>query len=139
MVEDCGLETLYSKINEGTTLTSDSNDFDEQTSQSGMRTSLALIRTIDSEKRTHLAELRTGIGILTIPLSLLTILIATSNYYSVDSVLSLIVGLVIGIVALASVGAYLVIRSLQKLRKNEKLRDSCKDISCFLEEHQNSD
>jgi uncharacterized membrane protein YidH (DUF202 family) len=139
MVENYHPKISYSKINEGTTLTPDSNDLDEQTSQSEMRTSLALIRTIDSEKRTHLAELRTGIGILTIPMSLLTILIATSNYYSIDSVLSFIAGLVIGIVALASVGAYLVIQSLQKLRKNEKLRDSCKDISCFLEEHQNSD
>jgi len=138
MVENYQPETRYSKINEGTTLTPDSNDLDEHTSQSEMRTTLALIRTIDAEKRTHLAELRTGIGILTIPMSLLTILIATSNYYSIDSVLSFIVGLVIGIIALASVGAYLVIRALQKIRKNEKLRGSCKDISCLLDEHQNS-
>jgi len=84
-----------------------------------LRTALALIRTIDAEKRTHLAELRTGIGILTIPMSLLTILIATSNYYSIDSVLSFIAGLVIGIVALSVVGAYLVIRALQKIKANE--------------------
>ncbi|TFG28757.1 hypothetical protein EU528_10745 [Candidatus Thorarchaeota archaeon] len=118
-------------------MTKDSNDLDNRTHhQSEMRTSLALIRTIDAEKRTHLAELRTGIGILTIPMSLLTILIATSNYYSVDSVLSFIVGIVIGIVALASVGSYLVIQALQKIKKTEKLRDSCKDITCLLEEHQ---
>ena len=42
-----------------------------------MSTLLALIRTIDAEKRTHLAELRTGIGILAIPMALVTILIAT--------------------------------------------------------------
>ena len=138
MVENYHPETSYSKINEGTILTPDANDLNGQDSQSEMRTTLALIRTIDAEKRTHLAELRTGIGILTIPMSLLTILIATSNYYSIDSVLSFIVGLVIGIVALASVGAYLVIRALQKIRNNEKLRASCKDISCLLDEHQNS-
>lgn len=123
----------------GPTLTPNSKDLDEQTNQSNIRTTLALIRTIDSEKRTHLAELRTGIGILTVPLSLLTILIATSNYYSIDSALSFIIGLVIGIIALASVGSYLVIQALQKIRKNENLRASCKDISCLLEEHQNSD
>lgn len=139
MVENYRPETHYSRINEGTALTPDSNDHDKSTQQSEMRTSLALIRTIDAEKRTHLAELRTGIGILTIPMSLLTILIATSNYYSVDSVLSFIVGLAIGIVVLASVGAYLVIQALQKLRKNEKLRASCKDISSLLDEYQNSD
>lgn len=122
-----------------TIVTPDSNDLEERTSQSGIRTSLALIRTIDAEKRTHLAELRTGIGILTIPMSLLTILIATSNYYSVDTVLSFIVGLIIGIIALAVVGAYLVIQSLQKIKATEKLRDSCEDIACLLEKHQNSE
>ena len=125
------------KTNEVTTLTGDSNNNNERTQQSEIRTSLALIRTIDAEKRTHLAELRTGIVILTIPMSLLTILIATSNYYSVNSVLSFIMGLVIGIVALASIGAYLVIRSLQKIRATEKLRDSYKDVWCLIEEHQN--
>ena len=127
------------KTNEVTTLTGDSNNNNERTQQIEIRTSLALIRTIDAEKRTHLAELRTGIVILTIPMSLLTILIATSNYYSVNSVLSFIVGLVIGIVALASIGAHLVIRSLQKIKKTEKLRDSCKDVACLIEEHQNSE
>ena len=127
------------KTNEVTTLTGDSNNNNEHTQQSEIRTSLALIRTIDAEKRTHLAELRTGIVILTIPMSLLTILIATSNYYSVNSVLSFIMGLVIGIVALSSIGGYFVIRSLQKIKKTEKLRDSCKDIACLIEEHQNSE
>ncbi|MCJ7818149.1 MAG: hypothetical protein MUP60_04815 [Candidatus Thorarchaeota archaeon] len=120
-------------------MTPDPKDMDERTRQSNVRTSLALIRTIDAEKRTHLAELRTGIGILTIPMSLLTILIATSNYYSVDSVLSFVFGLVLGIIALSSVGAYLVIRSLQKIKATEKLRKEFKDISCLLEEHKNSD
>ena len=127
------------KNNEVTVLTPDSNDLDERTHHSNMRTSLALIRTIDAEKRTHLAELRTGIGILTIPMSLLTILIATSNYYSIDSVLSFVFGLVIGIIALSSVGAYLVIKSLQKIKATEKLRDSCKDVSGLIDEYQDSD
>ena len=104
-----------------------------------MRTALAIIRTIDAEKRTHLAELRTGIGILTIPMSLLTILIATSNYYSINSVLSLITGLVIGIIVLFIVGTYMVARSLQKIKSTEKLHDSCKDVACLIEEYQNSD
>ena len=121
------------------TLTTDSPELDERILQSNMRTSLALIRTLDAEKRTHLAELRTGIGILTIPMSLLTILIATSNYYSVDTVLSFIVGLVIGIIALFTVGAYLVIRALKKLKTTENLRDSIDDITRLIEKHQNSE
>lgn len=120
-------------------MTTDSTDLDKRTRHSNVRTSLALIRTLDAEKRTHLAELRTGIGILTIPMSLLTILIATSNYYSIESVLSFIVGLVIGIIALAIVGTYLVVQAFQKIRKTEGLRDSCKDISGLIVEYQNDD
>jgi uncharacterized membrane protein YidH (DUF202 family) len=120
-------------------VTTDSSDMDRRTQQSNVRTSLALIRTLGAEKRTHLAELRTGIGILTIPMSLLTILIATSNYYSIESVLPFIVGLVIGIIALAIVGTYLVAQAFQKIKKTEKLRNSCKDISCLIDEYQSTD
>ncbi|MFW9967691.1 MAG: hypothetical protein ACFFEA_11110 [Candidatus Thorarchaeota archaeon] len=127
------------KTNEGTTLTTDTHDIDEQTKQSNLRTSLAFIRTIDAEKRTHLAELRTGIGILTIPMSLLTILIATSNYYSIDQVLSLITGLVIGIVILLIIGSYLVITSFRRLRGDNRLRASCDNLSYLVAEFNNND
>jgi uncharacterized membrane protein YidH (DUF202 family) len=86
--------------------------------QMSITTRLAIIRTIEAEKRTHLAELRTGIGILTIPMSLLTILIATSRYYIFEDVLLFIVGLSFGIIALAFIGAFLVYRAL-KLMKND--------------------
>ena len=86
--------------------------------QMSITTRLAIIRTIEAEKRTHLAELRTGIGILTIPMSLLTILIATSRYYIFEDVLLFIVGLSFGIIALSFIGAFLVYRAL-KLMKND--------------------
>ncbi|MFQ5831341.1 MAG: hypothetical protein ACE5H4_01400 [Candidatus Thorarchaeota archaeon] len=88
-----------------------------------LTTALAIIRTIEAEKRTHLAELRTGIGILTIPLSLLAILVATSSYYSMIEVMGFIIGLSIGILVLAIVGMYLVIRSLTRLRSDERLKN----------------
>ena len=87
-----------------------------------LRMTLSLIRTIEAEKRTHLAELRTGIGILTIPFSLTTILIATSNYYEIEAVLGFITGLVIGIIVLAVIGGYLVVRSLRRIRETDRLR-----------------
>ena len=102
-------------------------------------TALALIRTIDAEKRTHLAELRTGIGILTIPMSLLTILIATSDYYSVAAMLPLILIVVSGIIILTVIGSYLVINALKKLRRTEELRLRCKDIDCLMEEYENDE
>lgn len=137
MVENYNEETRYSKINEGTTLMTDSKKLDERTYQSNMRTSLAFIRTVDAEKRTHLAELRTGIVILTIPLSLLTILIATSSYYSINDVLPFITGLVIGILVLFFIGGYLVYRSFRRLRKDKRLRTSCDDLSCLITEFNN--
>ena len=137
MVENYNEETRYSKINEGTTLMTDSKKLDERTYQSNMRTSLAFIRTVDAEKRTHLAELRTGIVILTIPLSLLTILIATSSYYSINDVLPFITGLVIGILVLFFIGGYLVYRSFRRIRKDKRLRTSCDDLSCLITEFNN--
>ena len=137
MVENYNEETRYSKINEGTTLMTDSKKLDERTYQSNMRTALAFIRTVDAEKRTHLAELRTGIVILTIPLSLLTILIATSSYYSINDVLPFITGLVIGILVLFFIGGYLVYRSFRRLRKDKRLRTSCDDLSCLITEFNN--
>ena len=110
----------------------------EKSSGSGtdLRTTLAIIRTIEAEKRTFLAELRTGIGILTIPMSLLTILIATSNYYSYEDVLGFIVGLVIGIICLSIVGGYLVIGALRNIRKNNRLRkETCLETEDLLQDH----
>jgi uncharacterized membrane protein YidH (DUF202 family) len=87
-----------------------------------LKMTLAVIRTIEAEKRTHLAELRTGIGILTIPFSLTTILIATSNYYEIEEVSYLIIGLVIGILVLTIIGGYLVVRSLKRIRRTDSMR-----------------
>lgn len=115
----------------------DSKKLDERNYQSNMRTSLAFIRTVDAEKRTHLAELRTGIVILTIPLSLLTVLIATSSYYSINDVLPFITGLVIGILVLFFIGGYLVYRSFRRIRKDKRLRTSCNDLSCLITEFNN--
>jgi uncharacterized membrane protein YidH (DUF202 family) len=131
------LETLYSKIDEGTTLTTESQEFDDRMEQSNIRTSLAFIRTIDAEKRTHLAELRTGIGILTIALSLMTILIATSNSYTVSQVLGYIVALGVGIVFLLLIGSHFVFSSLKRLRGDAVLRSKCDDLSCLVSEFNN--
>ena len=101
-----------------------------------LRTTLAIIRTIEAEKRTYLAELRTGIGILTIPLSLMTILIATSNYYDVNAVLSFIVALIMGIAALVIVGGYLVFRSFVRIKQSERLRkETCLDTESIIRDY----
>ncbi len=136
-VENRNLETLYSKTGEGNTLTADTYEPDDETQMSNLRTSLAFIRTIDAEKRTHLAELRTGIGILTIPMSLVTILIATSSSYSIADVLPLIVGLSFGVIVLTLIGGYLVYSSIGRIRRDNRLRASCDDLSYLVSDFNN--
>ncbi|MCF2137179.1 MAG: hypothetical protein K9W43_08030 [Candidatus Thorarchaeota archaeon] len=92
----------------------------EMLKSSEPRTVLSLIRTIEAEKRTHLAELRTGIGILTIPMSLVTILIATSKYYDILQVIPMVILLTMGIIVLLALGSYLAFQALMKLRENER-------------------
>ncbi len=102
------------------------------------RTVLSLIRTIEAEKRTHLAELRTGIGILTIPMSLATILIATSRYYDISQVFLWVIMLTLGAISLILIGAYLAYQAFMKLRENEqfirKARNMAFDSFCEDEE-----
>ncbi|MFX1367172.1 MAG: hypothetical protein ACFFAY_01040 [Promethearchaeota archaeon] len=118
-------------------MTADTYEPDEKAQMSNLRTSLAFIRTIDAEKRTHLAELRTGIGILTIPMSLVTILIATSSSYSVTDVLPLIAGLSFGVIVLTLIGGYLVYSSIGKIRGDNRLRASCDDLSYLVSDFNN--
>src|SRR6266516_1286880 len=47
------------------------------------------IQVLLAEKRTALASLRTGIAVFALPLSVLSALIATSRYYSMETVMPL--------------------------------------------------
>jgi uncharacterized membrane protein YkgB len=48
------------------------------------------IQVLLAEKRTALAALRTGIAVFALPLSVLSTLIATSRYYSIERVMPLL-------------------------------------------------
>jgi len=48
------------------------------------------IQVLLAEKRTALASLRTGIAVFALPLSVLSALIATSRYYSMEKVMPLL-------------------------------------------------
>jgi hypothetical protein len=79
------------------------------------------IQLILAEKRTSLAVLRTGIVVLSLPLSVVTVLIATSRYYDFLDTYHLIVpllGLCAGLVLLA---AYLVQSSLRRIHNQDVL------------------
>jgi uncharacterized membrane protein YidH (DUF202 family) len=69
-----------------------------------------------AEKRTSLAVLRTAIAIFTLPLSVLTILIATSKYYNPMESFHLLVPLIILCSILIIIGVYLIFRSFNRIK-----------------------
>ena len=74
-----------------------------------------------AEKRTSLATLRTGIAVFLLPLSVLSVLVATSRYYNVLEVMHLLVPLAILSGGLAILGVYLISRAVVKIRKFDRM------------------
>ena len=79
------------------------------------------VQLILAEKRTSLSVMRTGIAVLALPLSVLSVLIATSKYYDFTQVLHLIVPLLVLISFLAVFGFYLIVRAIAKMRHYDRL------------------
>ena len=82
---------------------------------------IAEVQLLLAEKRTSLASMRTGIAVFAIPLSVLSVLVATSKYYNVLHVLHWLIPLLAISGALIALGAYLVIRSIIRLRHHDRL------------------
>jgi uncharacterized membrane protein YidH (DUF202 family) len=78
------------------------------------------IQVLLAEKRTMLSFMRTGIAVFALPLSVLSILIATSKYYTVVQVMPLLIPVLIICIGLILLGSYLVIRSIRKLRHYDR-------------------
>ena len=74
-----------------------------------------------AEKRTSLAVMRTGIAVLALPLSVMSVLIATSKYYDVLHVLHFLIPLGVLCVVLIIFGAYLIIRSIHRIRHYDRI------------------
>jgi uncharacterized membrane protein YkgB len=79
------------------------------------------VQLILAEKRTSLSALRTGITVFVLPLSVLSVLIATSKYYDVLQVMHLIVPLLIICAALVVLGSYLIIRAIIRIHHQDNL------------------
>ena len=95
------------------------------------------VQLILAEKRTSLAAMRTGIAVFALPLTVLSVLIATSKYYDFLHVFYLLVPLLGMSAGLVFLGAYLVIRSIYRIHRYDQLmhdlkqKNSC--ISDFVE------
>jgi len=86
----------------------ESNDFDNIV--------ISEVQLILAEKRTALSFMRTGIAVFALPLSVLSVLIATSRFYNFSNVLHLIIPLLILCAILIFLGFYLIIRAIIKIR-----------------------
>jgi hypothetical protein len=79
------------------------------------------VQLILAEKRTSLAAMRTGIAVFALPLTVLSVLVATSKYYDFMHVIHLIIPLLIISAALIFLGSYLIIRSILKIRHQDRI------------------
>jgi hypothetical protein len=95
------------------------------------------IQVLLAEKRTALASLRTGIAVFALPLSVLSVLIATSRYYSMAKVMPLLVPLLFLNLGLVLLGSWLIYRSIHRIHHFEhRIRELCqkyRSIAEFIE------
>jgi uncharacterized membrane protein YidH (DUF202 family) len=78
-------------------------------------------RLILAEKRTSLAAMRTGHAGVAVPLSVASLLIATSQYYHALHVLPLIIPPGLILPALIALGSYLIIRALRHTQRCDRM------------------
>ncbi|MBI3878678.1 MAG: hypothetical protein HY301_01255 [Verrucomicrobia bacterium] len=79
------------------------------------------VQLLLAEKRTAMSVMRTGIAIFALPLSVLSVLIATSRFYDVLNVMHLLVPLGVLNLALIVLGAYLILHALRRIRHYDRL------------------
>ncbi|MFT5904795.1 MAG: uncharacterized membrane protein YidH (DUF202 family) [Cryomorphaceae bacterium] len=73
-----------------------------------------------SEKRTSLSFLRAGVGIFVLPLSVLSLLIATAKTYEFNKVMELMIPVLSVSALLTVLAGTLIIRSLIELQNHDK-------------------
>jgi uncharacterized membrane protein YidH (DUF202 family) len=74
-----------------------------------------------AEKRTALSTLRTGLAIFAFPLSVLSVLIATSKSYELHQVLHWLLPLLLLNLGLIALAVYLIMHALQRLQHYNRL------------------
>lgn len=92
---------------------------DEAALRRSEATAIARSQLVLAEKRTSLALMRTGIGVFTLPLSVVTVLIATRRNYSFLDTYHLLIPLLLLCLGLIILGTYLVHRSVLRIWKQD--------------------
>jgi len=78
------------------------------------------IQLLLAEKRTALSSLRAGIAVFALPLSVLSVLVATSKHYQPTHVLQFLVPLLLLNLALVGLGCYLIWHSILRIRHYDR-------------------
>src|SRR3981081_3085444 len=98
---------------------------------------LGEIQVLLAAKRTALSSLRTGIAIFALPISVLSVLIATSRYYSFGNVMPLLLPLLLLNLGLVVLGSWLIYRSIRHLHRYDhrirELTQKYRSIAEFIE------
>lgn len=98
---------------------------------------LGEIQVLLAEKRTALSSLRTGIAVFALPLSVLSILVATSRYYNVVSVMPFLVPLLLLNLGLVVLGSWLIYYAIRRIHHYERLiqnlRQKYRSIAEFVD------
>ena len=79
------------------------------------------IQLLLAEKRTALSTLRAGIAVFALPLSVLSVLVATSKHYQPTHVLQFLVPLLLLNLALVVLGCYLIWHSILRIRHYDRI------------------
>ena len=79
------------------------------------------IELLLAEKRTALSVMRTGIAIIALPLSVFSILIATSKFYEISNVIHFLIPVLVISAGLIGLSVYLIVKSLRKFHILDKL------------------
>jgi hypothetical protein len=74
-----------------------------------------------AEKRTALSVLRTGISVFVLPLSVLSVLVATSRYYEIPQVIHFLLPLLVLCAGLVLLGSYLIVHSIVRIHRYDRL------------------
>src|SRR5438132_3843035 len=82
---------------------------------------LGEIQVLLAEKRTSLSSLRTGIAVFALPLSVLSVLVATSRYYNFATVMPLLIPLLVLNLGLVALGSWLIYRSIRRIHHYDRV------------------
>jgi uncharacterized membrane protein YidH (DUF202 family) len=84
------------------------------------------VQLLLAEKRTSLSTMRAGIAVFAFPLSVLSVLIATSKSYEIHEVLHWLVPLLLLNLGLVALGVYLITRAIVRIQRYDRLLDDLK-------------